>query len=364
MTHTNHTAPRIHTMGMTLGTWLLGLTGLASAFVPVGSEFQVNSSSLGNQNQPSIAKSQNGQTLVMWKSQDGSTSAIMGQRYDTTGNSIGSESTLHLGQDSRLNHPAGFMHADGTVMVVWEGQVEGGNRADIFGQRYDAGNNPLGPSIQVNTVAEKTQRHPAVAMHEDGSSIVLWESEVGDENDTDILGQRFNASGSPVGQAFQVNTTIAGNQTNPRIVIDHQNHIFVAWQGNGPGGEGTGLYGQRYDAMGNPVGEEFSVNSAQTPARLAPAMAMSDDGHVAVMWATEKPETTQLRLVSQYYDLGGNPTVVPDLTEFPWQISYGQIVKDLAWDSETPALTVWSSFDEVTKWNIKGEWIPSNYSLD
>ncbi len=361
MTHPFHTSHRVNTMGLTLGTWLFGLTGLASAFMTTGPEFQVNSSSLGNQNQPSIARNQNGQAMVMWKSQHGNSSAIMGQRYDVAGNSIGGESALYQGQDRRLNHPVGVMHGDGTMMVVWEGQGEGGHGAEIFAQRYDAANNPLGPSMQVNTIAENVQRHPVIAMHEDGSTIVLWESEVGGENATDIVGQRFNTSGRPLGGEFQVNTTRAGNQTKPTLVIDHQNHVLAVWQGNDSRGKGTGLYGQRYDAMGNPLGDEFLVNSARTLARLAPAMAMNDDGHVAVLWATDKPGTTQLRLVSQYYDLGGNPTVVPELTEFPWQISYGQIVRELAWDSDTPVLTVWPSFDEDTKWNIKGQWTVSSH---
>ncbi len=364
MTHSFHTSHRIFTLGFTLGTCLLGLTSLASALVPVGGEFQVNSSSLGNQDQSSIARAHNGQSLVIWKSQNGKSNAIMGQRFDAASNPIGRQSTLHNVQGSRLNHPAGAMNADGTVMVVWEGQGHATYGVEILGQRYDAANNPLGRSMQVNTGAENAQRNPAVAMNEDGSAIVLWESEMTEENDTDIFGQRYDASGKPSGREFQVNTTTVGSQTKPAIVIDHQNHILAVWQGNGSDGEGTGLYGQRFDAIGNPIGEEFSVNSAQTPVRLDPAMAMNDDGHVAVMWATDNPETTQLRLVSQYYDLGGNPTVVPELTEFPWQISYGQIVRELAWDSDMPVLTVWSSFNEATKWNIKGKWTLSNHSLD
>ncbi len=362
MTHSFHTSHRVFTLSLTLGTCLLGLTSLASALVPIGLEFQVNSASLGNQDQPSVARAHNGQSLVIWKSQNGKSHAVMGQRFDAVGHPIGRESTLYNVQGSTLNHPAGAMNAAGTVMVVWEGQGLGTHGLEILGQRYDAANNPLGRSIQVNTGVENIQRHPAVAMNEDGSAIVLWESEMAEENDTDIFGQRYDASGMPSGREFQVNTTREGNQTKPTLVIDHQNHVLAVWQGHGPGGEGTGLYGQRYDAIGNPIGDEFSVNSAQTPARLAPAMAMNNDGHVAVLWATDKPETTQLRLVSQYYDLGGNPTVVPELTEFPWQISYGQIVRELAWGSDTPVLTVWPSFDEDTKWNIKGQWTVSNQS--
>ena len=218
----------------------------------------------------------------------------------------------------------------------------------------------MGSVARVNATTAGHQRHAAVAMGPDGQSIILWETTPDRRDDTDIFGQRYDANGAPVGNEFRLNTARAGNQTNPVAVIDHQGGLFAVWQGESPKGRGLALYGQRYDVEGNHLGPEFLLNTEQTPARMPAAMATNDDGHIAVMWPTDDPEIAPLRLVAQYYDLAGTPTVVPELTEFPWQISYGQMVRQLVWDSETPVLTVWTRFDKATQWDIKGQWIFGN----
>ena len=358
-----HTSRSIRTLGYTLGALFFGLTEFASAGMPVGTEFQINESTQGSQHQPTLARNASGQTMVLWK-QDGQHEhlpALVAQRFDTTGNPTGSESILHQADQSDVNSPSAAMAPYGIVFAVWEGQIDGREDMDILSQRFGLINQPIGPVVRVNSTTAKHQRHPAVAIGQAGESIVLWESEGEDQGDTDIFGQRYDANSSPAGNEFRVNTTTDGNQTDPVATFDHQGNIFVVWRGESQSGNGTIVYGQRYDPQGNQLGTEFLVNSEQTPARMAPAIAMNDDGHVSVMWPTDEPETNQLRLVAQYYDLAGNPMVLPELTEFPWQISYGQIVKNLAWDSQTPSLTAWSSFDEASKWDIKGVWILTNH---
>ena len=353
-----HTSRSIQTIGYTLGTLFLGLTPFSLAGMPVGTEFQINESTQGSQHQPTLARNASGQTIVLWK-QDGQhehAPALVAQRYDTMGNPTGSESILHHADQNDMNRPAAAMAPNGMVLAVWEGQIEGGEGMDILSQRFGITNQPIGPVVRVNSTTAKQQRHAAVAIGQGGESIVLWESEGEGQGDTDIFGQRYDANGSPVGNEYRVNTTTAGNQKDPVATFDHQGNIFVVWQGESPSGNGAAVYGQRYDPQGNQLGSEFLVNTTQTLTRMRPAIATHDDGHVAVIWPTDDPETTQLRLVAQYYDLAGNPTVVPDLSEIPWHNTYGQVVRDLAWNSETPSLTTWASFDEASQWDIKGEW--------
>lgn len=358
MAHHIHTRQYVNSISCTIGAWLLGLTGFASAGIPVGTEFQINESTQGNQHQPTLAQNANGQTMALWKQdgQNGSSSALVAQRYDATSNPIGSEAILYQADQGDVNRPAAAMYQNGLVLAVWEGQSEGGEGMDILLQRFGVTNQPIGPVIRVNSTTAGHQRHTTVAIGQGGKAIILWEGRGGDQGSTDIFGQRYDANGSPIGNEFRVNTTTAGNQTNPVAVIDQQGNIFAVWRGENQSGSGVTVYGQRYDPQGNLLGPEFLVNTAQTPARMAPAIATNDDGHVAVMWPTDESETTQLRLVAQYYDLAGNPTVVPELTEFPWQISYTHIVRKLVWGSQTPTLTVWASFDEASKWDIKARW--------
>ena len=348
-------------IGCTIGALVLGLAGLTPAVEPRGTELQINTSTQGNQDQPILARNASGQTLVVWK-HDGAnrgSPALMAQRYDPMGDALGSESILYQASKNDINQPAVAIDQHGMGLAVWEGHSASGLDRDIFSQRFDSTNRPTGSVVRVNSTPGD-DRHAAVAMAPDGQAIILWETTSDRRDDTDIFGQRYDSNGTPVGNKFRLNTTTAGNQTNPVAVIDHQGGLFAVWQGDSPKGQGLALYGQRYDFEGNQLGREFLVNTEQTPTHMAAAMAMNDDGHIAVMWPTNDPETAQLRLVAQYYDLAGIPTVVPELTEYPWQITYGQIVEKLAWGSDTPVLTVWARFDEATQWDIKGAWTIGN----
>ncbi len=352
-------APRlVQSIGCAIGALIFGLTGMVSAGAPTDTELQINTSTQGSQHQPTMARNASGQTIVVWKQdgQKGSSPALMAQRYDPTGASVGSESILYQASTNDINRPAVAIDQHGMVLAVWEGQSTTGEGRDIFSQRFDSSNRPMGPVARVNSTTTGHQRHAAIAVGPDRQSIILWETTPENRDDTDIVGQRYGVNGIPVGNEFQVNTTTEGYQTDPVAVIDHQGNIFVVWRGETPNGRGLALYGQRYDANGKQLGREFLVNTEQTPVRMAAGMAMNDDGHIAVMWPTDNPKTSQLRLVAQYFDLARNATGVPDFTEFPWQLSYGQMVRELAWESETPALSVWARFDEATQWDIKGAW--------
>lgn len=71
-----------------------------------------------------------------------------------------------------------------------------------------------------------------------------------------------------VGSEFQANTTTEGdqgagnNRYGAAVAMDAEGDYVVAWRGQGSGGEG--LYAQRYDSDGTPLGSEFQLNSPGT----------------------------------------------------------------------------------------------------
>lgn len=102
-----------------------------------------------------------------------------------------------------------------------------------------------------------------------------------------------------VGLDIQVNTTVEGDQVNPRINSNGQGTTLVVWEslGNPPG-----IYAQQYDKEGNPVGDEFEVatgNNLQNP-----IVALSEDGSFVVAWEEAGSENG---IVLQRYDSARNP---------------------------------------------------------
>ena len=59
--------------------------------LPVGTEFQLNQYTSGNQNRPELDMNSTGNFAVVWQSegQDGFGNGIIASRYDSTGNRMG-----------------------------------------------------------------------------------------------------------------------------------------------------------------------------------------------------------------------------------------------------------------------------------
>ena len=71
----------------------------------------------------------------------------------------------------------------------------------------------------------------------------------------------------PVGSEFQVNSYTTGHQGPGRVATDSQGNFVVVWTSYGSSGTDTDLssiQAQRYDASGTPEGGQFQVNSYTT----------------------------------------------------------------------------------------------------
>jgi hypothetical protein len=99
--------------------------------------------------------------------------------------------------------------------VVWQHEQE--IRARRFAYDGVADCFPVGGEIPVSTPGE-TSLYPRVDMAADGTFVVTWASNAIDA-DGGVVAREFLANGTPVGQAFAVNTTTLGLQTVPDTAI-------------------------------------------------------------------------------------------------------------------------------------------------
>ena len=91
----------------------------------------------------------------------------------------------------------------------------------------------IGPEFLVNSVVAGDQLDAQVARDAAGNIIVAWESDGEDGDETGIYAQRFNRDGVPVGGAFQVNTFTNGNQSDPVVAMDVAGNVVIAWVDQG-----------------------------------------------------------------------------------------------------------------------------------
>ncbi|MGB3492385.1 MAG: hypothetical protein WBA57_06645 [Elainellaceae cyanobacterium] len=104
----------------------------------LGSEFQVNSTGGGNQIAPAIAIDADGNFMVTWSNsdQDGDKRGVYGRHYGSNGQPIGSEFLINTETENSQNNPAIATTAAGDTLVVWESIAQDGDDSGIFGQRF------------------------------------------------------------------------------------------------------------------------------------------------------------------------------------------------------------------------------------
>ncbi|MHC5024498.1 MAG: DUF7467 domain-containing protein, partial [Planctomycetota bacterium] len=214
----------------------------------VGGEFRVNTATEGDQKKPHVVANAAGAFTVVWEGVDGGGKGVFGQRFDAAGNAAGAEFQVNTTTLGDQKEPGAAMAADGGFVVVWEGADV--DKKGVFGRRYDAAGNAAGVEFQVNTTSLGEQKKPVVAMAADGSFAVAWEG--ADAYNKGVFGRRYDAAGNAAGVEFQVNTTTLGDQKEPGAAMAADGGLTVVWESSDA--DKKGVFGQSYDSAGNPVG--------------------------------------------------------------------------------------------------------------
>lgn len=240
--------------------------------------------------------------------------------------------------------PAIAMDADGDFVLAWQSNGQDGAGYGVFAQRFNASGVAQGAEYQVNTFTTDSQSAAAVAMDADGDFIIAWQSNTQDGNLTGIYAQRYDAVGMPQGSEFRVNTHTTNRQTSPAVAMDAAGNFVVAWQSVGQDGSGESIHAQRYDAGGVAQGGEFRVNTFISNNQSIPAVAMDDAGNFVVTWESAGQDGSGLSVHAQRYDASG----VAQGVEFRVNTftTNSQSSPSVAMDADGDFVIAWESYQQ------------------
>ena len=289
----------------------LGVGAVALGATPVGSQFQVNTYTTSYQDVASVGVDADGGFVVVWQSDGSSDSdtsgrSVQGQRYDASGSPIGSQFQVNTYTTDWQGAPSVAVDGDGDFVVVWQSDGSAGtdiSSDSVQGQRYDASGNAVGSEFQVNTYTTDWQGAPSVMRNPDGGFVVVWLG-------PGLQGQHYDASGNAVGSQFQFGTNWSG--ASPSVAVDTDGNFMVAWMAYfafEPVGSWH-VFGRRYDASGNAVGRGFQINRlvGGYPGQGAPSVAADADGNFVVVWERYVMgyPSSSWAIRGQRYDASGN----------------------------------------------------------
>jgi hypothetical protein len=256
-------------------------------------ETRVNTTTSRDQLEPAVAALAGGKYVMVWTDYSGSgdpwAPGIKAQLFNADGSKAptaaagahgGSEFLVHWNTSGGQQfdpHVTGL--ANGGFLVTWTDlQAFSETGTSIRGFLFDAAGARAGEefSLQADAASAGDQQATASVGRPGGGFIVVWHDAIGgagDGNGGGIRGRLFDAA-SQGGAEFVVNTTAAGEQSEPSIAMLANGGFVVTWtdaSGSDPT-FATGIRGQMFDAAGAKVGAEFLVNggTALNPAPGGP----------------------------------------------------------------------------------------------
>ena len=240
-----------------------------------------------------------GRAFVVWEH------AISGVGLEAEGNVFDSSGipgkglwSLNSYSPGSQSNPDVAVNAAGTSFwAVWTGPGPGGI-VGVWLRRFTESGTPA-PEVLVEAGTSSVAR---IEMNpHTGAFVVAWEMHNG--TDLDVHARRFDAAGSPLGSVLLVNTTTAGDQSSPEVALDADGDFVVVFSGNGQG-DPDGVLGQLFNASGTPVGAEFWVNATVNGTQNLSRVAFDESGGFLVAW-NHSASLSWGRVYAAYFSPGG-----------------------------------------------------------
>jgi len=273
----------------------------------IGKVFQVNTYSLGGQSYPAIAMDKDGNFVITWQAhgQDGSVWGVIARRFNKNGATIGREFVVNTYTFTHQNDPDIAMDWKGNFVITWVSHIQDSSEEGVFAQRFNRKGKPLGSEFQVNSYADNAQFTPAIAMAENGNFVITWASWLQDGSDWGIFAQRYNSKGEPLGNEFQVNTYMKWYQWHPAIAMDRKGNFVITWSSEKQDGSSFGIFAQRFNKNGEALGTEFQVNTYTKKSQDYPAVAMDNGGNFVISWESQKQDGSGTGIFAQMFTRKG-----------------------------------------------------------
>ncbi|MCZ8190879.1 MAG: Ig-like domain-containing protein [Microcystis sp. LE19-338.1B] len=247
----------------------------------VGTNFPINTYTSGIQIQAAAITLNNGDLIVAWQSypQNNGHWGLYGQRYDNNGNKLGNQFQIHSSPYYDCSGPKIAVLTDGGFVVTYESGDWNGNGIDgsgygVHGQKFDSTGNKIGSEFLINTYTTGNQFYQSVTALSNGGFLEVWQSQNQDGSGYGIYGQQFDANCNKIGNEFAINQYTANNQWFPAITtLTDGSSVIITWTSENQDGSGYGIYARKFNTSDPPI-STFNitinnVNEAPTNIQLS-----------------------------------------------------------------------------------------------
>jgi hypothetical protein len=253
------------------------LQKFSAAGAPLGGPVRVNSATSGYHTLPKILVRNGGDAVVVWQTLKTSAIGCVNGRFVRSTGALGAEFKIAGGNAA---NPAIAGKPNGNFLVTWE--ADDGSSLGVFGRIFDGANG--GTAFRINSDVAGLQRRAAVvADRTTGGWLVVWQAQGDTYKQAHISGQFVGALGNLVGPQFRISQGVGPAQISPSVAASKGGNFLVTWLDYNDYFP-IGLFGVEIDKLGNGVGDEVEISSRQVNAHVRTSLAVSPAGDVLAPW--------------------------------------------------------------------------------
>jgi hypothetical protein len=270
------------------------------------SDLLANSTTVGDQAQPSLEALDGGGFVAAWRDTSAVSAAVHARYFDDLGSPLGAEFLVNAAPPSggdiarplALDYPAG-------VWFAWEGPDGAGE--GIASRPFTAAGMPLQPGDgAANVLTAGNQIRPSAAWSPLGAgAAVVWAHDSGLGGGTpdlvDVYLRRFDAMLAPLdttelvlstavdGSCDEIGPPALDGCARPAVGVAGDGTFLAVWSAVRSGvtdASGSGLRGRRFDMTSFVDAEDFPVNTSTGGDQLHPDVVGRSDGSFVVVWTS------------------------------------------------------------------------------
>lgn len=313
-------------------------------YSPLGEEFQVNTTTGGNQTAPDIAVDLGGNFVVVWHGPGPNQEDIFAQQFDCDGQAVGNEFRVNDDPNGRDLHPKVSMSKTGTFVIVWENNqtIADFETWQILYKIYD----PNAVAIAAGKVNLLFQcRYPDVAIDGNNNFTVVWVQDDIYHTSNIIMARQYYGNGTAENSPWEVNTTSVSSLTQPSIAMDGSGHFIVAWDGHPDSSNRDDIYARRYKFDATALTAELLVNTTTSGAQQNPKAAMNSKREFVVVWNSDNTDGSNIRDIhGQRYNSFSAP--IGDEFRINAYIANDQKYPTVGLKENSEFLTAWQSYGQ------------------
>ncbi|KAA3605346.1 MAG: T9SS C-terminal target domain-containing protein [Calditrichaeota bacterium] len=196
-----------------------------NASVKQGSEFLINTTTAGNQTSPSVDMATNGDFVVSWTSsgQDGDQGGIYAKRFLSNGTANGSEFQVSTTTAGNQDNSQISVNLDADFTIAWDSYGQDGSFTGVYLQSYNSDGTTNGNETPINGSKNNFQQKVSVAQYQNSKALIaVWQDGLNnstatlDGEDYGIYFQRFRTSATSGGTEY----ALEFDGDNDRVKVD------------------------------------------------------------------------------------------------------------------------------------------------